>query len=273
MNTLTHRGSQAESYSHSRQHGYTVIEVLVVVVIIGILAAIAIAGYSAITQRADQTVIQTDLANGVKNLKNYKIFYKSYPTSFDSNNCPLTPKKDTASCLPLSSGSALAYYNGSATSFTLRETRKTYAYETSDTGTLTTYTLAATKPAQTATGGATMADGSVTVTISGAPTTAITGVRVVQHVAEYPVGSGSFRCTQTFTGRTTGSVVNNTLFLPGWTTVTDDFYNNTGCYGYLGDVPTDVYLTNSYGDSSKYSFIDYCTDQPVSGRTFCNEAP
>ena len=64
----------------SKRNGFTIVELLVVIVVIGILAAITIVSYSGITQRANEAVLQSDLDNASKILKMYQVDYGSFPT-------------------------------------------------------------------------------------------------------------------------------------------------------------------------------------------------
>lgn len=56
-----------------RQRGFTIVELLIVIVVIGILAAITIVAYNGITNRAKVTTIQSDLSNATNSLESYKI--------------------------------------------------------------------------------------------------------------------------------------------------------------------------------------------------------
>lgn len=49
-----------------RQNAFTIVELLIVIVIIGILAAITIVSYTGITQRANEATLKSDLANNKK---------------------------------------------------------------------------------------------------------------------------------------------------------------------------------------------------------------
>lgn len=52
--------------------GFTIVELLIVIVVIGILAAVTMVAYNGITSRAYETGVQTDLVNFSKKLEIYK---------------------------------------------------------------------------------------------------------------------------------------------------------------------------------------------------------
>ncbi|MEI7918419.1 MAG: FISUMP domain-containing protein [Candidatus Saccharibacteria bacterium] len=83
------------------KRGFTIVELLVVIVVIGILAAITIVSYTGISNKAKIASLQSDLDGASRQLKLYQIENSQYPTSFDSNNCP-TPV-DAKYCLKPSS--------------------------------------------------------------------------------------------------------------------------------------------------------------------------
>ena len=55
------------------QSGFTIVELLIVIVVIGILAAITIVAFNGIQNRANDTAIQSDLSNIAKKLDVYKL--------------------------------------------------------------------------------------------------------------------------------------------------------------------------------------------------------
>lgn len=60
--------------------GFTIVELLVVIVVIGILAAITIVSYNGIQQRARVAIAQLDLSNLAKRLELFRIDTGAYPS-------------------------------------------------------------------------------------------------------------------------------------------------------------------------------------------------
>jgi prepilin-type N-terminal cleavage/methylation domain-containing protein len=91
------------------KHGFTIVELLIVIVVIAILAAISIVAYNGIQQRALASSLQADLSSAIKTLKLYHADYGFYPTSINPTTyCP-TPA-DTNYCLKTSSGNQFLNY-------------------------------------------------------------------------------------------------------------------------------------------------------------------
>jgi len=55
----------------SRRHGFTIVELLIVIVVIAILAAITIVAYTGIQERAKQSAVQSAISQGVKKVLAY----------------------------------------------------------------------------------------------------------------------------------------------------------------------------------------------------------
>jgi len=120
--------------------GFTIVELLVVIVVIGILAAITIVSYASISNRAKVAALQSDLTNASTQLKISQATDASgdYPTN---NNCP-TPGS-TEICLKPSNGNIFTAYtsNNAANpkTFTLTATNDTSSYQITNDSSPTIY--------------------------------------------------------------------------------------------------------------------------------------
>ena len=61
------------------QYGFTIVELLIVIVIVGILAAISIVAYNGVMGKANDAAVQQDLANLSKKLEMYRTEKTGYP--------------------------------------------------------------------------------------------------------------------------------------------------------------------------------------------------
>ncbi|NCU29160.1 prepilin-type N-terminal cleavage/methylation domain-containing protein [Candidatus Saccharibacteria bacterium] len=84
--------------------GFTIVELLIVVVVIGILATISVVAYNTVRDKAEFASVQSDTTNIAKQLELFKTTNDAYPTAID--DCP-TPGVTT---LCLSSGSNTIKY-------------------------------------------------------------------------------------------------------------------------------------------------------------------
>ena len=92
--------SPTSHFPHPKPHfAFTIVELLIVIVVIGILVAVSMVSYAGITSRATLATLQSDLTNAKKVLANYNATYSSYPTGLDATNCPSGPTTDSSMCL------------------------------------------------------------------------------------------------------------------------------------------------------------------------------
>jgi prepilin-type N-terminal cleavage/methylation domain-containing protein len=99
--------------------GFTIVELLVVIVVIGILAAITVVSYTGISQKAIIASLRSDLSTASTRLKMYQTEYGTYP-ALDINNCPTSPTPiDTNYCLKLSSNNIKDSYTNTVSTFSL----------------------------------------------------------------------------------------------------------------------------------------------------------
>lgn len=101
------------------QRGFTVVELLVVIVVVGVLAAITIVSYTGVNQKAVVSSLQSDLSISSKTLKMYYAEYGYYP-ALDANSCPTTPSiVDSKYCLRFSGSNIRHYYSSTDQTFGL----------------------------------------------------------------------------------------------------------------------------------------------------------
>ena len=118
--------------------GFTIVELLVVIVVIGILAAITIVSYIGITKKASESTLQSDLATAKKQFALYYTEHGVYPTDLDGNKCPTgttDPSPDTNYCLKPSSGDDVEISEADGSRYKLTATKGALVYTiTEDTG-------------------------------------------------------------------------------------------------------------------------------------------
>jgi len=121
-----------------RNFGFTIVELLVVIVVIGILAAITTVFYSGIASRAKLASVQVDLSSNTTQLKIYQAINGSFPTTL-VNNCPTLPVADNDHCLKASSDNKIVYVPATGVSpqnfrLTVSDATNTNNYSTNASG-------------------------------------------------------------------------------------------------------------------------------------------
>jgi len=111
MHAFSLRQILAKKYKprqQTKKNGFTIVELLIVIVIIGILAAVTIVAYNGMTQRANEASLASDLNGASMLLATYRIDNGAYPTSNDctSGLSPAPPKI----CLHVSGSNVLSSY-------------------------------------------------------------------------------------------------------------------------------------------------------------------
>ena len=122
-----HNGAESVGSSNTSVYsrGFTIVELLVVIVVIGILAAITIVSYTGISQRANVASIQSDLSNSSQQLKVFQVLNGVYPLT---NNCTAV-ESSTNICLKYSGTNNLSYSSINST------TPQTFCITASNNGT------------------------------------------------------------------------------------------------------------------------------------------
>lgn len=102
----------------SKNQGFTIVELLIVVVVIAILAAITIVSYNGITNRANASAAKSTAATWQKKLELYQAERGGYPFAFASLNTSPTTSADAwyvDGNTPLATVAALDSGNGKTT--------------------------------------------------------------------------------------------------------------------------------------------------------------
>lgn len=68
----------------NKQNGFTIVELLIVIVVIGILAAITLVAFGGIRDRANNSAVQSDLKNIGALLEQHRIIHETLPIALNS---------------------------------------------------------------------------------------------------------------------------------------------------------------------------------------------
>ncbi|MEI6850558.1 MAG: prepilin-type N-terminal cleavage/methylation domain-containing protein [Candidatus Saccharibacteria bacterium] len=118
--------SKSNSNSNSKRSAFTIVELLVVIVVIGILAAITIISYTGISKKATEVSLKSDLSGASKQLEMYKVDNSQYPSY---NNCSSNPPAKSI-CLKSSGNNNLEYIvsGSSPQTYILKNTNASTSY-------------------------------------------------------------------------------------------------------------------------------------------------
>jgi type IV pilus assembly protein PilA len=80
---MTHNGNNLAYRAYLRNHGFTLMEILIVIVIIGMLAAIAIPQFVIYRSRSIDAQLKSDLRNAAVAVEGYFAKRSVYPSSIE----------------------------------------------------------------------------------------------------------------------------------------------------------------------------------------------
>ena len=88
------------------QKAFTIVELLVVIVVIGVLASISLVAYTGISKKATEASVVADLTNTVKQFKMFQVENSGYPATIDCAQSNSITNK----CIKLSGGNTLGVF-------------------------------------------------------------------------------------------------------------------------------------------------------------------
>lgn len=150
---------------NARKSGFTIVELLIVIVVIAILTVIGVVTYNGIISRAQETSVQHDMKNIAKQLEIYKVEIGRYPTSTALQDLGIKVNKQTYGVNP--TGATIFYCvdgNGSVFSIVARVKSSTLTQYLSSTGQTSTFTGSTNAPQLCLDSGVPGPSGSITYT-------------------------------------------------------------------------------------------------------------
>ena len=105
-----HRTADLAVGRRAVQPAFTIVELLIVIVVIAILAAISIVSYTGIQNQARSTALLSDASQAATQLKLFQASNGKYPATV-STDCTASPDSATNKCLKLSSDNKVKSYS------------------------------------------------------------------------------------------------------------------------------------------------------------------
>lgn len=195
----------------AKQPGFTIVELLIVIVVIGILAAISIVAFNGVQNKASKAVIDSDLHNATSQLEQYRTSTSSvdtYPSTLATAN--LTP----------SYGTVFHYsYNSTANTYCLDATNSSGTFLTTSSNRVVASGSCPTAPAgyesaPIASGASTSFDGYSPVQPSSCPTEGGSWIKVPGNSL---YGTTNGFCVQQYPASNVSSVATSKAAGPRWT--------------------------------------------------------
>ena len=100
-------------YAYGKNRGFTIVELLIVVVVIAILATISVVAYNGIQSKAQKSLVQSEVQKVSKNIELFRVDNGAYPALI--NDCP-SPTTGSA-CLKVSDNLEIEYDNAPGVSY------------------------------------------------------------------------------------------------------------------------------------------------------------
>ena len=79
----------------AKQKGFTIVELLIVIVVIAVLAAIVIVAYNAVQDRAQESSVRVDMTNIAKQLEIHRVDEGRYPSTTKLTELGIKVNKQT----------------------------------------------------------------------------------------------------------------------------------------------------------------------------------